>query len=438
MHKRDPRILAKLKFVFFLGIVLAGLNSNFMVESFSPFLGFSSVEAAGKNIQNQSSVFKVQDVFGYNELQGLLKKSTLLKSGSEEACVSVCVVGEVNFPGQYEHSPSATVLSAILGAGGPNSLGSMRVVKILREEDIYTEYDLYDQLLAGSVDKSPSLSGGETIVVNPSGPRVKVDGMIARPGVYELKKSEKTFGWLLKMAGGISSSLKNGRIEIFRNVRGGTKHLVSEKLEFKDGYMELSEFPLENGDQIEITQGRKYVDSEIQLVGHFRFPGKVILKSGPRLSDLILKENLMFDFVGEYAEILRENGKNDEYQVLCFSPDKVLNGAVGSDLMLKNGDQVVVFSRKNFGSMARVAVEGAVGAPGKFSWKEGQKVSSLIAQAGGLQKDASTVAELSRRSIVNCELQSKSLIIDLRRVLKGDPRHDVRIAPFDLLSISKK
>jgi protein involved in polysaccharide export with SLBB domain len=64
-------------------------------------------------------------------------------------------------------------------------------------------------------------------------------------------------------------------------------------------------------------------------------------------------------------------------------------------------------------------------------------LSDLIDLAGGLDR-ATKAAELSKRQIVDGRLISKSVIIDLEKVLAGDPRYNTRLDPFDILICNQK
>ena len=63
--------------------------------------------------------------------------------------VRVYVVGDVQRPGAYDVSSLSTPLNAIYQAGGPTSVGSLRIVRHYRGQQLIREVDLYSFLLNG-------------------------------------------------------------------------------------------------------------------------------------------------------------------------------------------------------------------------------------------------------------------------------------------------
>ncbi len=58
--------------------------------------------------------------------------------------VRVYVVGDVQWPGGYNLSSLSTPLSALYAAGGPTSVGSLRMMHHMRGEKLVEDVDLYD------------------------------------------------------------------------------------------------------------------------------------------------------------------------------------------------------------------------------------------------------------------------------------------------------
>src|SRR6267154_165970 len=63
--------------------------------------------------------------------------------------VRVYVVGDVQRPGAYDVSSLSTPLNALYAAGGPTSIGSLRIARHYRGNQLVHEIDLYDFLLHG-------------------------------------------------------------------------------------------------------------------------------------------------------------------------------------------------------------------------------------------------------------------------------------------------
>jgi polysaccharide export outer membrane protein len=86
-----------------------------------------------------------------------------------------------------------------------------------------------------------------------------------------------------------------------------------------------------------------------------------------------------------------------------------------------------------------VTIGGHVKVPGEYPLEPGMKVSDLV-RAGGGTADAAYggKAELIRYQVVNGETRRTELLtVDLAAALRGDPRANVQLKPFDTLSVKE-
>ncbi|MGM0599142.1 MAG: SLBB domain-containing protein [Candidatus Rifleibacteriota bacterium] len=348
--------------------------------------------------------------------------------------ISICVAGEVNFPGQFELPAGSTIIDGILTAGGLNQIGSLRKIKVLKDNNSCQKVDLYKFVYSEKTkDDRVILADGDTIVVPQAEILVKISGRVARAGVYELNNFERSLGWLLKKCGVKSLSEKSRKIDIYRYEEDFYKNIVSQKIDNKLFEDELSGFLLEDGDKVEILAETGNSPDIVELCGHFRYPGKIVLKTRTYLSEMVTRENLMYGHAKNYAEVLRRNDVKKEYEVLSFSLKALLAGDRSADLELKNGDRIMVFSQALFDNEAKVAIEGAVKKAGKYPWQEGLRVSDLIESAGGLNKEAGKTARIERRIVENGKLRQRTVIVNLEKALEQDSRYNIWLEPFDLL-----
>lgn len=65
--------------------------------------------------------------------------------------IMVNVMGEVKTPGTYTLSAFATVFHALYMAGGTNDLGTLRNIKVYRQNRLVTVVDIYDYILNGKL-----------------------------------------------------------------------------------------------------------------------------------------------------------------------------------------------------------------------------------------------------------------------------------------------
>jgi polysaccharide export outer membrane protein len=85
----------------------------------------------------------------------------------------------------------------------------------------------------------------------------------------------------------------------------------------------------------------------------------------------------------------------------------------------------------------RATVIGQVTKPGTYDLKAGARVTELLALAGGprtvdLEGEASELGDLEDARVVRAGV---ALPVRVDRAMEGDPRHDVRVAPGDVLYV---
>jgi polysaccharide biosynthesis/export protein len=86
-----------------------------------------------------------------------------------------------------------------------------------------------------------------------------------------------------------------------------------------------------------------------------------------------------------------------------------------------------------------VRIDGRAKVPGQYPLEPGMTVRDLIRAGGGLSDAAyGGSAELTRYQVVHGEARQTDLIkVDLAAVLRGDPAANLKLEPFDVLSIKE-
>ena len=100
------------------------------------------------------------------------------------------IVGAVNIPGVYLVNPFSSISSALAYAGGVEEYGSLRNIKLIRQNGSSNTFDLYDILLRGDRSKDLTVEAGDTILVEGTDNFVELKGSVIRPGVYEKAENE--------------------------------------------------------------------------------------------------------------------------------------------------------------------------------------------------------------------------------------------------------
>lgn len=199
--------------------------------------------------------------------------------------LTVFVVGPAQRPGVYTLPSQATVLSAIVAAGGPGPNGSMRKLSVRRDGRTVSELDVYDFLVQGDKSKDIQLAAGDVVVFQPVGPRVALTGALETPAIYELKSPQEPLRELLRYAGGapVLASRTRGQLERIDPTQQKATRVVEQ---FKLDEAGLGK-PVRDGDVVTLLEISPQFANAVTLKGHVAQPLRYPHSPGMRISDLI-------------------------------------------------------------------------------------------------------------------------------------------------------
>jgi polysaccharide export outer membrane protein len=351
--------------------------------------------------------------------------------------VRVYVVGDVAEPGAYDISSLSTPLNALFAAGGVTARGSLRTLRHSRGKQVVQQVDAYDLLLHGVRDNLKRLEDGDTLLVPPLGPQVTVEGMVRRPGVYELL-DENSLTDVLALAGGILPTAALRHIEVQRVEAHEKRTMLTLDLASSPGHQvdeQLAAIKIQDGDQIHIFPIAAYNEDAIYLQGHVLRPGRYSFKPGMKLTDLISSySDLLPEPAPHYAEIIRLNAPDFHPSVESFDISAALANPASSPT-LNRLDTVRIFSRYDFERPPDVSVGGEVRAPGDYRTSGEAHLRDAIYLAGGLTPDAALDSAQLFRTQADGSL--RILSVDLREALAGNPIDNIVIQPRDRLLIHR-
>ena len=75
-------------------------------------------------------------------------------------------------------------------SGGISEIGSLRDIKLIRNNGEIYSFDLYDLLIKGDRSNDLSIEAGDTILINPASKFIEVTGAVRRPAIYEVLEGE--------------------------------------------------------------------------------------------------------------------------------------------------------------------------------------------------------------------------------------------------------
>ncbi len=298
----------------------------------------------------------------------------------------VYVVGDVQRPGAYDVSSLSTPLSALYAAGGPTSLGSLRILRQYRGNQLVRQIDLYDFLLKGVRSDVERLLPGDTLMVPPAGPQVSVEGMVHRPAIYELN-GEKTLNQVLELAGGILGTASLKQINMARIVAHQRRTMLSLQLPNNptEATEKLASFEVQGGDDVVISQILPYNQDAVYLEGHVYRPGVYPYKDGMTINDLLHSYQDVLPEPADHAELVRLLPPDFRPETISFNLHDAL---IGNDsFLLEPFDLIHIFGRYEI-DPPTVSIEGEVLRPGTYPMSQGMTVAGLVRMAGGFTRSA--------------------------------------------------
>jgi polysaccharide export outer membrane protein len=374
-------------------------------------------------------------------------------SMGETRSIRVFVLGDAKRAGSYTISGLGTISSALFAAGGVQPIGSLRNIQLKRRGELVRRLDLYDMLIHGDTTDDAKLLPDDVIFVPPIGPTVSVDGEVHRPAIYEIR-NEGSVADVVQLAGGLTPEADTAKLALTRIDADLHRVVLQVDLSGAAGTSEA----VRNGDSLRVSRLRPTLDAGVQVQGYVYTTGAFAYHEGMRLTDVIrsvydLKPNADL----HYILIRRELSPDRRVTALSADLTAALHEPSSSEnVQLMARDRIMVFDRQssrdkviqpllddltlqsNIGYPDEVVrIDGRANVPGSYPLEAGMTVRDLIRAGGGLSDAAyGGSAELTRYKVINGESRRTELVhVDLAAVLRGDPAANLRLEPYDSLSI---
>lgn len=346
--------------------------------------------------------------------------------------IKVLIVGEANLPGTYTLPSLATVFNALYVSGGPNNNGSMRNVKVVRNNKVVAMLDIYDFMLKAEAKGNIRLQDQDIIKISPYENKVELKGEVKREGFFEIAKNE-TLKDLLIFAGGFTNDAFKERIKVIRNT-----NKEKSVADIEQGIFSM--FAPKSGDIYTIDKLLDRYENRVQIKGAIFRPGTYALENGLTVLKLINKaEGLKEDAFLTRAIIYRLNDDNS-LSMLSLNLEDAKAGKT-NDIMLKREDIIQIASKLDLKESYNVTINGQVIKPGVFPFAQNMKIEDLIIAAGGLKEDAAiNRVEVSRRKFDIDKTKNNTEIaiikqFELNKNLKNNADLNFNLEPFDIVTI---
>ena len=236
---------------------------------FIPDVGPINVKNVPASQVNQLVASKIGDVFtnNVNTYVNLLTATP----------VSVFVTGPVIRPGQYAGQSSDSILYFLKRAGGIDSdRGSYRKIKVLRQNRVIQQIDLYDFIRYGKLPKL-ALKDQDVILVEQQGPMINVAGKVRNPFRFELTQRNALGSELVNYALPLA---KVSHVGVIGDRESGP---FSVYLPYKD----FTRLQLKDGDKVLFNDDMHAQVYDIQVSGSYMGPSYFTVRKQTKLHDLL-------------------------------------------------------------------------------------------------------------------------------------------------------
>ena len=355
-----------------------------LIEGLGPvYLSGMTVKEANSYLQNELK--KIYSGFSHDEMASSIKLTL-----GQIRTIQVNVMGEVENPGTYTLSSFATVFHALYQAGGMNEIGTMRAVKVYRNNQLLVTMDIYDYILKGELKQDVRLMDDDVIVVGPYDCLVNVAGKVKRPMFYEMKRNESV-GNLLEYAGGFAGDAYTENVRLIR--KSGREYQI-----FNIDEADFGSFALMDGDSLSIDSVIPKFSNMVEIKGAVYRPG--MYQIGDKVNSV---RGLIEAAAGTMGDafvnraVLHRKREDFSLEIISVPVKGIMSGEV-EDIPLRNEDVLMIPSIYDIQEDKVVSVHGEVAYPGTYVFAANMTLEDLILQAGGLKEAASTArVDIARR-----------------------------------------
>ncbi len=350
--------------------------------------------------------------------------------------ITVNMVGEVFNQGSYTIPAINTAFNALVAAGGPTDIGSVRKIKLMRAGSESKNIDIYKYLLNPSTQEKLFLEENDFIQVPIAERIVEVQGAVNRPHRYELIDGENLIQ-LIEYAGGLTDDALRGNIQIKR-IEDDKEIIIDANL--NELRRTNQDFVLKKSDIVTINTINKGVDNFVDITGAVEFPSRYAFTDNLRISDLIKKAVIKEEAMKDVAFLQRTN-IDGTVEYVKVELGKILESPNSQkNLVLKPKDKLIIYSLDKFADKRTIEIKGNVRTPGLFPYDidDSLYVSDLILLGDGLNPNAAQFGYIKRFDISNKEVKDY-IKVDLFSAKSGDnSAANIKLEPFDELTVFEK
>jgi protein involved in polysaccharide export with SLBB domain len=291
------------------------------------------------------------------EVRAELAERASRELGGSEAFVSVgeirqigvLVAGEAERPGVVALPALASVLDALIAAGGVKRSGSLRAIRVDGPGGTRT-LDLYAVLAGQGEAPDLALREGERVVIPPLGPVVAIGGDVTRPGIYELPPGANaaSLAVVLALAGEPLRPAGNRFLRVGTDAGG------------RRAFTEIGpEALLRRGDAVLVQPSADVPANALRLAGHVTAPVTRSAAGRPSLRAVLADARLIRpDPYVRMGVVWRVDPATRVRRFVPFDLGRVLSGA--ANLTLAEADEVIILGQADVLWLASPPVQRAL------------------------------------------------------------------------------
>lgn len=343
--------------------------------------------------------------------------------------IRIVVMGESKNPGSHLINSFATTLNSLYVSGGIQTSGSLRDIKVFRNNRFISNVDLYDYLVKGALREDLRLMNNDVIFIPTRMNAIRLKGEVNKPAIYELKNNEGLLD-LIGFAGGLkptafTKTVTVKRIRATNNRSNGSsfdREIVSVNYDslLRNGI----NFKLQDGDEVTFGEVLDKYDNLVTIAGSVFRPGDYQLNNDLKIRELInsaggIRPNTYLDKI----DVFRKD-RNGELKFLSFSLSEIMADVNSSqNIVLQADDSLKVYNNEELKSLETVSIEGFLSEPKTILWRKDLSLYDLIFMSANVE-------DLEYRNRI---LTSRA---DLLRYQQG--KLEYQVIPFNLDEVLDK
>lgn len=382
-----------------------------------------------RKLGGELSVYSIDD-FERNSFQLADGDSVSVDSTLQRYRNMVEIKGAVMRPGKYQMDGNITTIRQLIEAAGGVSedaflnrgfIHRLKADRTLEVVDVDVK-GLLDHTIADVALKNEDVFYIPSKKVMQEERTFTIQGEVNYPGVYNYAENT-SLETLILQAGGLKDAASLVKVDVSRRMRDNKSHTeqsqIAQSFSFslKEGFVVdgTPGFILQPFDEVYVRRSPGYVEQQhVKIEGEISFSGTYVLNNkGMRLSDLVKKAGgltkeayalgahlertltpeekikqqsmLKFAFSGDSIDVRKLDLGDTQNVGINLKQALEHPGSDQWDIVLRDGDKLIIPQYNN-----TVSISGQVMLPNTVSYKEGEKLSYYINQAGGYGLRAKT------------------------------------------------